>query len=377
MAEFQIIQGHVLEVLRTLPSNSVHCVITSPPYFPALRSYCGDPVKWPDGWIGSLGDEETPQEFINHLVSIFAEARRVLRDDGSFWLNIGDSYAKHNKWKGEGIKKKDLLCIPWRLGLALQDDGWYLRNDCIWAKPNCLPESVQDRFGRSHEYILHFTKTSSNYFDHLAVREPASEVSLKRIAQKNFKNQKGGEKDYGKTGVNKSRSSRKTIENFAKNPGRNKRTVLSIPVARLKHKHFASFPEKLPEVCIKSSTSEMGVCSMCGSPFIRQVDKTRVPTRPAKNNKKDQSGKSNRDHQRHVTFYETKGWAASCDCGVPPSPAIILDPFNGSGTTGLASLKASRSYIGIELSPEYVEISRERLLSVNPLYVEEAEILTR
>lgn len=360
--EYDLLLGNNLELLGQLEPKSVHTAITSPPYFPSIRDYGAKPTLWFDGWIGCLGNETDPQKYCEHLVDIFRSLKRALRDDGTLWVNIGDSFAKNNKFREFGIKQKDIFGIPWMFAFAMRTDGWYLRNDHIWNKPDCMPDSAQDRFVRSHEYLFQFAKTDKYYFDHQAVREPASDVSLKRIAQKNFANQKGGEKDYGKTGVNKSRSARKAIENFARNPGRNKRTVWNIPTARLKENHFAAFPTKLPEICLLASTSAKGCCTSCGSPWIRVVDKERIATRPALENKNDDSAKANRDPQRHITIMNTAGWKPSCDCNIEDvQPCTVLDPFNGAGSTGVAAVAAGRRYIGIELVPEYVDISKRRI----------------
>jgi len=319
-----------------------------------------------------LGYEPYPDQYVEHLSEIFTEVKRVLRDDGNFWLNIGDSYAKDNKLKdSHGIKKKDLLGIPWIAAQRLRKDGWYLRNDCIWAKLGGFPDSTKDRFGRMHEYVFHFSKSEKYYFDHLAVREPASASSIARINQKNFDNQKGGEKDYGKTGVNLSRSARKTIENFAKNPGANIKNVWRLPTAQLRGiKHFAAFPSRLAEICIKSSTSEYGVSPTTGEPFVRVTKSERKATRNPKNIKEDKTGKACRDPLRHVTSYETIGWNLLSGEICEPIPSLVLDPFSGSGQSGMAAIQNGRSYIGIELSPEYVDISSKRIQALDPLFVQ-------
>jgi len=369
---FQLISGDNIQYLKRLPRNSIHCIITSPPYYPQIRDY-GIPASiWLDGWVGCLGYEDTPEQYADHLVEIFGYASEALRDDGSLWVNIGDSYAKTNKWKNSGIYKKDLIGSPWIFAFAMRKAGWYLRNDQIWQKPNAMPESVKDRCGRSHEYLFHFAKTEYNYFDHLSAREPASESSLKRIAQKNFANQKGGEKDFGKTNVNASRSARKTIENFAKNPGRNKRTVWTIPTANSRIKHFAAYPTDLPKYCIQLSTSQGGCCSECGEPFIRQNKRERIATRPGTNCKEDKTKKANRDPLRHISIYTTLGWMKTCKCETEEiQPPIVLDPFNGSGTTGVAALNLGCSYIGIDNNSEYIEMSRKRLKAINPVFSRE------
>jgi DNA modification methylase len=267
--------GDVLEVLKTLPSESVNCCVTSPPYF-GLRDY---------GVDGQIGLEETPGEFVERLVRVFREVHRVLRVDGTLWVNIGDSYAGSGKGRngdgahsaggnqatnkgtiaghlrktqgGPGVKPKDLIGIPWMLAFALRADGWYLRMDNIWHKPNPMPESVKDRPTKAHEYIFQFSKSQIYYYDADAIKEPSV------------------------TG----------------NGTRNKRSVWSITVKPFKGSHFATFPPELPETCLLAGSPEGGV---------------------------------------------------------------VLDPFSGAATTGIVAVQHGRSYVGIELNPEYVEISQRR-----------------
>lgn len=259
-----IFEGDALTVLRRLPDESVQCIITSPPYW-GLRDYA-----YPD----QIGLEPTLPQYINHLQSIFTEARRVLKDDGVFWLNIGDGYTSGNRgWRApdkknraramsvrpntpEGLKPKDLLGLPWRLAFALQDDGWYLRADVIWHKPNAQPESVKDRPTRAHEYLFMFTKAERYYYDRDSIMEGNG---------------------HGR---------------------RNRRTVWNINTQAFPGAHFATFPPALIEPCIKSST------------------------RPGD---------------------------------------YVLDPFFGSGTAGVVAQQLGRSYLGIELHREYVELAAERL----------------
>ncbi len=214
-------EGDALQVLHRLPSAAVQCIVTSPPYW-GLRDY---------GIEGQIGLEETLPQFINRLVAVFAEARRVLRDDGVLWLNIGDGYTSGNRGyrapdrknparamsvrpdTPEGLKPKDLLGIPWRLAFALQDDGWYLRSDIVWHKPNAMPESVKDRPSRSHEYLFMLTKSERYFYDYQAAMEPA-----------------------------------------ANGAWRNRRSVWSIPTQATEHAHYAVFPPALIEPCILSST---------------------------------------------------------------------------------------------------------------------------
>lgn len=221
LSESVLFEGDALQVLNTLPSQAVQCVVTSPPYW-GLRDY---------GIEGQIGLEATLPQFINRLVAVFAEVRRVLKDDGVMWLNIGDGYTSGNRGyrapdkknparamsvrpdTPEGLKPKDLIGIPWRLAFALQEDGWYLRSDIVWHKPNAMPESVKDRPSRCHEYLFMFSKSERYYYDHQAIMEPA-----------------------------------------ANGARRNRRSVWSIPTQATDHAHYAVFPPALVEPCILSAT---------------------------------------------------------------------------------------------------------------------------
>jgi len=243
----QTLQGDCREVLKTLPAESVNCVVTSPPYF-GLRDY---------GVDGQIGLEETPAEYVAALVEVFREVKRVLRADGNVWLNLGDSYSSGAMTPHAGQRKdrdqttmsglvrkppenlghKQLLGIPWRVAFALQDDGWYLRSDIIWAKPNPMPESVTDRPTRSHEYIFLLTKSAKYYYDAEAIKEPA-----------NFPNQGRWGKDDKYFG-DETMKARK-LQDFVNGETRNKRTVWTVATQPYKESHFATFPEKLIEPCI-------------------------------------------------------------------------------------------------------------------------------
>lgn len=329
-----IIQGDALERLREMPDASVQMCVTSPPYW-NLRRYNAGPKE--------IGQEKTPELFIANLVAIFAEVKRVLKNDGTLWVVIGDSFAKDgircpgtekNKAMRLGrrgavgnLKPKDLIGIPWMLAFALRRDGWFLRSDIIWAKPNPMPESVTDRPTRSHEYIFLFSKKPRYYYNHEAVKDPPCGSSLQRIQQPNFANQHGGAKDY-RNGTNGNRSMRKTLENWASNReprdkqmghsirhqgfndrwdqlsteeqgafGRNKRDVWNVAPANYNDAHFATFPPDLIKPCI-----------LAGS-------------RPGD---------------------------------------TVLDPFGGSGTTGMVAVELGRKAILIELNPNYCQMIRQR-----------------
>ena len=286
----KIYQGDSLEVLKTFPDEIVDCVVTSPPYW-GLRDY---------GTEGQLGLEKTPEEYVEKMVEVFREVKRVLKDDGTCWLNMGDSYCgtgskgewtdpKHKEGRNgqviainnkiHGLKSKDLVGIPWRVAFALQSDGWYLRQDIIWHKPNPMPESVTDRCTKSHEYIFLLTKSAKYFYDNDAIREPANYAGQDRGKSRN---------------ISPSGMSEMDNKQYEK---RNKRSVWTINTQPYKDAHFAVFPPKIPELCIKAGSREGDV---------------------------------------------------------------VLDPFFGSGTTGWVSHRLGRKWIGIELNPEYIEIADKR-----------------
>jgi DNA modification methylase len=291
--------GDCISVVKTLADQSVNCVITSPPYW-GLRDYKVD---------GQFGLEPTPDLYVQHLVELFREIKRVLKDDGSVWLNLGDSYAGNCSRASNGgragfgtpregvfdrgasgLKDKDLVGIPWRVAFALQADGWWLRSDIIWAKRNCMPESVKDRPTRSHEYIFLLTKSARYYYDNTAIAEKSE------WASRDYRSKiKGGVKSGGKTATGLYATDKVA---YREDGLRNKRSVWWVSTKPFKDAHFATFPEDLIEPCV-----------LAGS---RKGD-------------------------------------------------VILDPFNGAGTTGVVALKHDRDYIGIELNPDYIEMSQKRI----------------
>jgi DNA modification methylase len=272
---------------RSIPLRdaSVHCVVTSPPYF-GLRDY-GDPRQ--------VGLEPTPEAYVSRQVAIFREVRRVLRDDGTLWLNIGDSYANtggrtclgetsqrqgranvdaQHKVKGypggDDVKIKDLIGIPWMLAFALRADGWYLRSDIIWAKTNGMPESVTDRPSKSHEYLFLLAKRSSYFYDDIAIRTPHARIW----------DESNGRGLYGGDG-NADRPNKDNENPVLPHPdGANARSVWTIPTRPFKGAHFATMPVDLAERCILAGTSEKGVCPACGAPWERVIEADRVATRP-------------------------------------------------------------------------------------------------
>lgn len=298
-----ILQGDALELLRTLPPESVHTCVTSPPYY-NLRDY---------GVEGQIGNEDSVEEYLQALVTVFREVRRVLRPDGTLWVNVGDSYATKSgsqpptntrnscghtaKRVPQGYKKKDLIGIPWQLAFALRADGWYLRQDIIWQKPNCMPESVNDRCTKSHEYIFLLSKSERYYFDAAAISEP---VTSAKGNARTFRG--GGAYTGGRSHDNSAQVERESHGNSENKAGRrNKRSVWSVSTNGFRGAHFAVFPEKLIEPCI----------------------------------------------------------LAGC-----PEGGVVLDPFAGSGTTGVVAKRMGRGFMGCEINPSYVEMAARRIAEV-------------
>lgn len=349
-----IYQGDALAVLQTLPDECVNCCVTSPPYY-GLRDY---------GRVEQIGLEDSPELFIKNLVDVFREVRRVLKNDGTAWINIGDSYATNSgsynssaatgkssyiskNTEGSilkrsrvinGLKSKDLIGIPWMLAFALRADGWYLRQDIIWHKPNPMPESVTDRCTKAHEYIFLLSKSAKYYFDQDAIRTPVKDGTVLRLMQQVDK-QAGSNRVPGKTNgsmkaVGPGRLPRNGVDVRGGNQGSdagikayshrgngdkkltghsgnfdkdgnligdgmaNKKSVWSITTKPFKEAHFATFPEELPVDPIKAGCPEGGT---------------------------------------------------------------VLDPFFGAGTTGLVARKLNRNFIGIELNPDYIKMADKRI----------------
>ena len=312
-----ILNGDVIACLRSLPDACVQCVVTSPPYW-GLRDY---------GVEGQIGLEPTPEEHVEKMIEVFREVKRVLRDDGVLWLNLGDSFAD-----------KDLVGIPWRVAFALQADGWYLRSDIIWSKPNPMPESVTDRPTKSHEYVFLFAKSKKYYYDAEAVREKHESL-----------------KDLGRSQTD-----------YCNPAGRNRRTVWEIPTQPTPEAHFATFPEALVEPCIKAGTSARGACPECGAPWRRVVERERSDV-PRCNSKSAGRRDCNYGDSDSTTLRARKivvrevGWQPSCACGTEETvPCIVLDPFAGSGTVNLVAYGLGRSSVGIELNEKYIDIIKSR-----------------
>jgi DNA modification methylase len=329
-------------------------------------------------WFGCLGLEPTAELYIAHVVQIFREVRRVLRDDGTLWLNIGDSYNGTGRGGGTaaiagtlsyrdksqgglravGSKSKDLIGIPWMLAFALRADGWYLRQDIIWAKPNPMPESVTDRCTKSHEYLFLLTKSARYFYDADAIREPVTSTGGASF----------GKQNHDATGT--MAQSRALASPAERNHplGRNKRSVWFISTQSFPEAHFATYPVKLVTPCILAGTSEKGCCSACGAPWKRVVERIGVDGRGGRRKVVDirsRIGSTSAFVTGDWTTTVTVAWLPTCKCAAgDPVPCTVLDPFNGAATTGVAAKTLGRSYIGVELKAEYIDISRKRLDSV-------------
>jgi len=381
-----------------LAAKSVHMVATSPPYW-GLRKYEGrQGVDWeaveyvpmaglPPITIPAmhceLGLESAPEAYIGHLVAAFREVRRVLRDDGTVWLNLGDSFwggkgqsghadperqaervkrgesfntvAAHvggygamrpQDGKHPGLKPKDLIGIPWRAAFALQADGWWLRSDIIWGKPACMPESVTDRPTKAHEYIFLLAKSRRYYYDAAAVVEESASNG-KRVARPEKMLSKGQATERGTQ------------------PTRNLRSVWHIATQPFSGSHFAVWPPALVEPMIKAGTSECGCCPQCGASWKRIVERT--PMVIARSGRAEAMGEYGRTQSSGTMLRPaesvTIGWQPTCACGNPDTvPCIVLDPFAGSGTTGVVARNLGRRFIGLDVSGVYLrDIARPRI----------------
>ena len=371
--------------MNQLADNSVQCVVTSPPYW-GLRKYAGEQEI--TEWDCAFGLEPTPEMYVQHSIEILREIRRVLRKDGVVFWNIGDSYASSppgNKkelyrWQHQhrpekdmneslvrrstitdGLKPKDLCLIPFRLAIAAQEDGWWVRSVIIWAKPNPMPESVTDRPTESHEYILMLTKSAKYYWDQEAVRESAQAWGTRDRSNYRMGTDDPLLKQHGMENIN-----------FAE-LGRNLRSVWEFPTGPYPGAHFAVFPEKLPELCIKAATPEVGCCSKCGAPWERVLDKK--PSQFSIRVRDAKAGRATPEEGYKATqeeidgypgnhpdpgFRKTIGWQPTCKCNAPQVPSIVLDPFAGSGTTLWVAKKLGRLAVGYDISEEYCQLGNKR-----------------
>jgi DNA modification methylase len=396
VSSWQVIEGDCLERLREFPDGSCDCCVTSPPYW-NLRDY---------GVAGQLGLEQTLEEYVANMVAVLREVRRVLADHGTCWLNLGDAYTSGGRdthgtrvgykqqtnrgMNGEadparaamppGLKPKDLCGIPWRVAFALQADGWWLRSDIIWAKGwsfcpdragNPMPESVRDRPVRAHEYVFLLSKSERYYYDDFAVREAAAAETVARLGQQSLDTQEGGFKQeaYAEDFPGRKRRDRKPadiLKHMRDNDGgqtRNLRDVWAINTRGFAGAHFAVFPEALVEPCIRAVCPAQ-VCAECGKPWVRQVERSGGKTGKSWHDHSNDAGAGMSQTPRlNSDDYkvETLGFAPTCACDADTRPGTVLDPFCGSGTTGVVAMREGRNFVGIELSPAYAEMARQRL----------------
>lgn len=477
----RILVGDCRKILPQFPDDYFHCVVTSPPFW-GLRDYGIPSSVWGGGdcehewgdeiirdrrgldtssstlagpqredtrlkgngqfcqrcgaWRGCLGLEPTPELYVTHLVGIFREIKRVLRDDGTAWLDMGDSYNSqggHTRIKADGranrvvrmqmkganvknLKRKDLVGMPWRMAFALQADGWWLRSAIVWHKPNCMPESVEDRPTNDYEFMFLLTKSEQYFYDQEAIREPKAEstqrdgrntANCKRDSKRGFPGSgspnDGGTNPGGPTG------------------GRNKRTVWTIPTYPYSEAHFATFPPALVEPCIKAGTSERGACPGCGAPWERVVKASGGTIGQSWHDHKHDSTQGVRQKRGDIptgTFAargwetykrETIGFRPTCSCydhhyrsefprarsarkrwqqdmadrwlprvrkhpgkdEWPVIPCRVLDPFAGAGTTGMVADRLGRDAVLIDIKPEYCEMAHKRIMEdAGPMFAQ-------
>lgn len=463
--------GHVLDILPRLPAGSIQCCCTSPPYF-GLRDYKLPPQIWdgepgcahewgpeslrggPAGaqgattqragranaaeqarshdslgtfcrfcgaWRGSLGLEPMVGLYVQHVVQVFAAVWRVLRDDGTLWLNLGDSYAstgghsdkacnerrgayrigtrpEHEDRRfrqGGEFKPKDLIGAPWRVALALQDAGWYLRSEIIWSKPAPMPESVRDRPTRAHEHIFLLSKSPTYFYDSDAVREPDKGTDHPRTIL-------AGQPSLDPSGGTMAPHRGIRTVNGRDGTGRNMRTVWEIGPEPCPDAHFATFPSEIPQRAILAGTSAAGCCGRCGAPWVRvtarRFELTQKQRRGDNGAKPMDESNGWQGFPRGRTTSTTTGWHPTCDCfpwprecpgpahtveeakariaGLrgAPVPCTVLDPFLGSGRTGITALGLGRSFTGIDLSETYLErIARPAIEAALQAHVGEKE----
>lgn len=409
----KILTGHWIDQLRTLAPQSVHCVVTSPPYW-GLRAYLPEdhPLK-----SFELGHEDHPDRYIQNLCDGFQEVRRVLRDDGTLWLNLGDTratnggkvgqcpgggaqgeafkahFGKHtagsapamhsltqrNRLPIRGLPPKNLIGLPWRVALELQRLGWYLRSDIIWHKSNPMPESVTDRPTQAHEYLFLLTKSEDYFYDAFAIREPTSGTAHDRGGginpkAKGMMRERAAGREESKPNPSQSNIRPKQNASFSAavtktSLYRNKRDVWTIASESYPGDHYATFPRALVQPCILAGTSAYGVCPNCGAPWRRVLESAKVGKRPTNGKHSKDPGmaafamaagtKAARaagggDHDNPFPPKQTVGWKPSCDCNhIAVLPATVLDCFAGTFTVGQVALALGRSAIGIDLNPEY------------------------
>lgn len=365
--------ANALDWLRTLPDESVNCIVTSPPYF-NLRSYLPD--GHPDK-SAEIGLEDTMQAYLERMVAVFREARRVLRSDGVAWVNMGDSYAAHGsgaagkelKYQGEtvvnrkarkptdGLKPKDRMMIPARLAIALCDDGWYLRDEIVWHKPNPMPESVTDRTTKAHEMVYLLAKSERYWYDADAIREPAQDWGQR--------DRSNGKYTSGIVPIAGGAHGGLTNGDNALT-GRNKRSMWTVATKPTPFAHFATFPQKLIEPMILAGCPAQ-VCSEGGEPYERVTETEPMIIRRTDRSALGQFGRTQSSGTMlKPSVTHTLGFCPTCNHAAAPRPGIVLDMFMGSGTVALVAMRLGRHYIGCDISQEYVDLANRRLATADP-----------
>lgn len=415
-------QGDVIETLQEMPESSVHLAVTSPPYF-GLRDY---------GVDGQIGLEDSLDEYIETLVRVGEELRRVLRDDGNWWLNLGDSFASKprgnkNPVESTGLnnneesfeaqdagvdttsemRRKSKMLVPHRVAIALQDAGWVVRSDAVWAKPNPMPNSVKDRLHEHKEFIFHLTPAPDYWFDLDAIREPHAESSIERTEHAMH------ESEIGTVPGDDQDSASMDADQACHPNGKNPGDILEVSVKPFPDAHFAVYPPELVEKPLKSSCPPV-VCASCGTPYERATKDRDLRANPNDRRQKDTAveladehglttahleavralGVHDADNSNHESdggyekvdqetarlareaeealgsyareFWtvprEADGWRQACDCDTTETePGIVLDPFAGAGTTCLVAKRLGRQFVGIDLNPDYVALAQKRV----------------
>ncbi len=364
--------GDWIDVLRTMPDESAQCCVTSPPYW-GLRDY---------GVPGQLGLERTPDEYVAKIVAGFREVRRVLRNDGTLWLNLGDSYANDTKWGGTtggkhaaglhgepigrakrntGLKAKDLVGIPWMVAFALRSDGWYLRQDIIWAKPNPMPESVTDRCTKSHEYIFLLSKSQKYYFDQESILEPVSANTHARLSQ-DVQNQIGSERVPGKTNGNMKAVGRNSWKGSEFHTGKTGEHQLGRA-----QKDRKQLPETQSNLAEYRDSQRKLAAAGSGIKNNSSFDAA-MAIMPEERNKRSVWTVTTQGYsEAHFATFPPK-LIEPCILAGCPEGGTVLDPFSGAGTTGLVATRFNRNFIGIELNPEYIAMASRRIEQDRPLF---------
>ena len=424
----EILVGDALTRLDEMPDKSVHCAVTSPPYW-GLRSYhltkwiggdpdcehLGKPVRGENSdstwhrpsrsaqkyqpvcrYCGAeevvsgngIGLEPTFEQHVDKLMLVFDQLYRVLRDDGTLWLNYGDRYYTNNgtpRGNGVGLDgnarggsfnsdgsmfsqkrtkhdvfgHKQLMLMPARIAIAMQERGWLLRSEIIWHKTNAMPSSVKDRPTESHEKVFLFAKKQKYFYDHVAISTPSKNTNAP------------GSRTNGENHDRNDNDMAERIKANGTSIMANLRNVWPLATTSYKGAHFAVFPAKLVEPCIKAGTSEKGVCSECGSPYHRIYEKIRPEKHEVGGGRRRQydegGGENIKDRRDSHVKLQTKTWKPSCDCDADIVPATVLDPFGGAGTTALVADRLGRNATIIEISAEYANLAKERLFNDSPL----------